>query len=770
MKPNVRWRQWQEWSSVIIIGVMLALMILFSYQTVLKSRADVMYLTETDLPVFNRVQELRLGITAFQSGLYPRMLKAQPLPQEGELETELLRLSAILDDIQTQVSDQQTVLQIRLAFDELHDIIRNYLQETRQSPVRPAALSGLVSAFAGQAVLVEVHLQTLTSSMAQSIAERSRQSLLRVQAMLWIASGFGVLALGSAIVMAWLNTQRLRGMVELRRQSSFPDFNPDPVLTLDERGLVLYANSAAATMAEALFSTPAPEKLLPTDLVTEVISTKSSQSFRQLEYSLAGKDFSLDLHWLNTFREYHAYIADISVRKKAERELRHLAFHDPVTSLPNRSAFNEYCRHLKAGNRKHQTLVALLEIDHLHKVVSSGGHVLADKVMSVCAERLLAVSQAFSSAREVKIFRFDGGLFCLSLDDEGQALATLQAVQAAMAESLKVGWHEVFLSVSIGMCRIEPSVSLTSDLVLRRAGMAIQMIRGRGGNGLLEYYPGLEEAHDARVQMENGLRHAQQLGELRLVYQPKVSLVSGRVASAEALLRWTRADGSSVSPADFIPIAEESNLIFSLGEWVLEQACQQAALWQAELAADICIAVNVSARQLVHGELVGTIQKVLEKTGLAPQYLEIEVTETAALADFTIANRTLKEIRALGIGLTLDDFGTGYSSLSYLQQLPINKIKIDKSFVSRITSAQSDDSISHTLINLAHDLDLQVVAEGVETSAQLAYLASWGCDEIQGYLLASPLSPEQFMVLLQQHDQSQWRRVKERRRLMFRTG
>jgi EAL domain-containing protein (putative c-di-GMP-specific phosphodiesterase class I) len=312
-------------------------------------------------------------------------------------------------------------------------------------------------------------------------------------------------------------------------------------------------------------------------------------------------------------------------------------------------------------------------------------------------------------------------------------------VVAALARPFSLEGQEIYVSASVGI-GVYPSDGSDPDTLLRNADTAMYRAKEHGRNGYEFYLPEMNEQALERMQLQMQLRGALERHEFVLHYQPKACLASGRISGFEALLRWQHPARGLVPPLQFINILEETGLIIPVGEWVLRTVCEQLARWQAAGVMPRPVAVNLSARQLQQGKLDTTIAAILADTGIDPGLLELELTESVLMSDADEAVRMLKTLRSYGLRLSIDDFGTGYSSLAYLKRFPIDALKIDRTFISDLTTDSDDGSIALTIISLAHSLKLRVIAEGVETRAQLEFLKAHGCDEIQGYYFARPLS------------------------------
>ncbi|WP_256077704.1 EAL domain-containing protein [Massilia sp. YIM B04103] len=446
---------------------------------------------------------------------------------------------------------------------------------------------------------------------------------------------------------------------------------------------------------------------------------------------------------------YVSVSSDISALKQAHYQLDFLHSHDPLTQLPNRALLNDRLQQAiqsaEAGTR--QVALLLLDIDRLQRINDSLGHEAGDLLLQRLAQRL-----SLTAGPADTLAHLGGDEFALLLtqfDDVDEVIAAARRLLAHLAEPLAIHGQEVYVTASIGIS-LSPRDGATASALLIGAGAALSHMKQTGRNGF-RFFTAEMNAHALRwVTLETHLRHAIDRQELELVYQPQVALSDGRVSGMEALLRWNSAELGRVSPADFIPLAEDSGLIHEIGRWVLLQACRQNQLWHGAGLGELPVAVNVSASQLASGRLPDDVRAALAASGLPPQCLELELTESVMMRDFEHTQAQLAELAGLGISISLDDFGTGYSSLSYLSRFTLDKLKIDQSFVRNITSEPRSAAIAQATVALAHGLNLVVVAEGVETAGQLSYLRGIGCDKIQGFLFSAPLAADDFESLLRE--------------------
>ena len=433
----------------------------------------------------------------------------------------------------------------------------------------------------------------------------------------------------------------------------------------------------------------------------------------------------------------------------ANRQLRHLASHDALTGLPNRLLLDDRIAQAITHSQRHshEFAVLVIDLDRFKLINDSLGHRAGDELLREVAQRLKSAVRAVDTTA-----RLGGDEFVVLLDGP---LTYAEAVEIGtraikvMEPSLRLLGIDVHISASIGIA-FYPRDGASVDTLLARADAAMYSAKERGRNNLQCYAEGMSTMTLDRVKFESELHEALRNRQFELHYQPKVDTLTGRVNSAEALIRWRHPQRGLVLPNEFISIADECGLLDAIGEWVLFEACRQAKAWQREGLPSLRVAVNLAPSQFRLANLVEQIRRALEASGLNPQLLEVELTETAIMSDAEESIQILEAISRMGVLVSVDDFGTGYSSMSYLRRFPIDKLKIDRCFVDQMTRRPEDASIVQAIISLAHSLHLKVIAEGVETPEQLALLTQLGCDQYQGFHFSPALEPTQFLAFLKQ--------------------
>lgn len=555
---------------------------------------------------------------------------------------------------------------------------------------------------------------------------------------------------------------RRRTETKLRKLSRAVEQSASAILITDRDGIIEYVNPWFTRITgykpdEVLGRTPS---LLRSD------ETHPETYKRMWEVLLSGKEWTGELHnrkkngelyWcLETISplkdedgnvtHFVAVTEDISERKENEQTIRHLAFHDPLTSLPNRRLFNDRLHQAAVSRqRKDQGFaLVLIDIDRFKTVNDSFGHDAGDALLKLIGTRLESVVRGSDT-----LARIGGDEFGLIVGDvtmpEEAARIVENLLTALKSQAFLLYGQELFVSASIGVT-LFPHDGSEPGLLIRNADAALFRAKEQGRNNFQFFTADMNAAMLERLRLENAMRSAVERNEFLLHYQPQVDIATGVIHGAEALVRWKHPELGMVSPAQFIPLAEETGMIVDIGEWILRTACVQAKSWQLA-GKPLRVAVNLSARQFRQGDLAQIVQATLAEFDLPPQLLEVELTEGILMDDTEQTSQTLEQLHAMGVQISIDDFGTGYSSLSYLKRLPIQILKIDQSFVRDIHHDPDDRAIVTAVIALAHSMKLKVIAEGVENREQLAFLREHGCDMMQGYLFSRPIPGPELLAL-----------------------
>lgn len=598
---------------------------------------------------------------------------------------------------------------------------------TASSPQK-AIVFWLCARYVSAAVLLAVALLPLV----QPISTVQRQLLLVAM----LALAFACILLGLLLPEAWpLFFVEGQGLTPVKVAAEY-----GVVALLLAAAWLLVRQTAQARFSSADLALAAVISVLSELCFTLYANVNDSYQLLGHAYKVLAYAFLFRAIYLHAVRQPYLRLSEeIAERRQAERNLEHLAYHDPLTGLPNRALLRDRVEQAVAELRRSgkSTAVVLLDLDQFKNINDSLGHGAGDDLLRQVAARLSAALRATDT-----VGRLGGDEFVIVLrevDGQGGALRSLAAVQQALGEPFVLGGTSMHVSASFGVA-LAPEHGSDMESLLGRADAAMYRAKGAGRNTYRFFDRGMQDDVVHRMDLQSGLAGALQRGEFELHFQPVVELRSGLMVGAEALLRWRRADGSLVPPALFIPVAEESGLIVPISEWVIHEACAQAARWPAIAGRLPLVGVNLSALQFRQGHVESVVQSALTRSGLAPQRLNLELTESILISDPSSVLETVTRLKAQGLSLSLDDFGTGFSSLSYLTQFPVDRLKIDKSFLISFDKDRNATLIVEAIIALAASLDLQVVAEGVETQAVAERLGALGCGYAQGYHYARPMA------------------------------
>ncbi|XYJ09204.1 putative bifunctional diguanylate cyclase/phosphodiesterase [Telluria sp. B2] len=547
---------------------------------------------------------------------------------------------------------------------------------------------------------------------------------------------------------------------QLAHQSQILDQIHESVLTLDQMGYItswnqgaerLFGYTALEAVGRNILFLYADEDKDEDKRVPDVFAEQGGRMMEVRRRKKSGEIFwaSLSLSPLRDLEERPvgliAYLTDITERKRAEERLHHLAYYNELTGLPNRTLFTRLVDQalMVAQRNELSGCVLFVDLNRFKLVNDTLGRRIGDELLRQVAARFRSALREEDVVAHLAGDEFAVGLFDIRQHFEATTVA--QKLQAALEAPFLVDGHDLSVGASVGIS-VYPQDGMDADTLLRAADIAMERakeVHANPDNSVAFYSLDMNKGMQERMRIESGLRHALGHGELMLCYQPKFEIGTDKIVGAEALVRWVHPERGLIPPSDFIPLAETTGLIVQVGEWVLEQACAQAAVWQRAGMQPFRLAVNVSAREFTES-LPNRVAETLARYGLAPCWLELEITESTLMHDIDRVIGIMDRINALGVALSLDDFGTGYSSLSYLKRFPIHTLKIDRSFTTGIPHDASDCAIASTIISIGRQLGHRVIAEGVETLEQLEFLRQNGCDEVQGYLYAAPLPAARF--------------------------
>ncbi|WP_051556649.1 sensor domain-containing protein [Alkalihalobacterium bogoriense] len=527
----------------------------------------------------------------------------------------------------------------------------------------------------------------------------------------------------------------------------------DCFLLFDERGQIKEVNKASFTKLgysedELLQLTiydifpNLPERL--THFIEQETSYRLEHTMKRKNKKIFPVDTNFGIVQLDETKHFFALCRDITERKAAEQQIEHMAYHDALTSLPNRWFIHDKIEEIVTGRQDVESVaLLLLDLDHFKVINDSLGHHKGDILLQQVSERLMKFIQ-----KDYTLARFGGDEFLLLIPSgEEEAIALSEKIIEEMEKPFFIGGKSFTITPSIGIS-ISPEHGEDFTSLIRNADIAMYESKAQGRNGYQIFNPQLKKYATERMNLEVELRQALLNDEFILYYQPKVNLKTGEFYGMEALIRWQHKEKGLVYPGAFIEVAEETGIIVDIGEWVLREACRQCKSWHDEGLTHLSVSINISAVQFQKQDLESLISEVLEETGLSPEAIQLELTESTVMKQPIEAANTLRNLKKLGISISIDDFGTGFSSLSYLKHFPIDTLKIDRTFITYSDSDEANAAIAIAVITLAHSLNLNVVAEGVENKAQLEFLKSGECDCVQGFYISYPLEKDAATALL----------------------
>ncbi|MCL5975834.1 MAG: bifunctional diguanylate cyclase/phosphodiesterase [Gammaproteobacteria bacterium] len=726
---------------LITLVVFSALFVVISqaWQTVKQLELTSRQLVNEDLILYEKIQTVRNLLNDQQLKFYQYYLNGIDPDFQTNYQTSKTQLKNTLQPLEAAFFESEALQSIHENIEQLESVVAAFTLAMQQ-PTDWDRARQILADFEPVAQQLDQLSLKLTHQLNQQLMLNAQTSLEETESGVFWISAMGLMLFVSAAGLLILNKHLLTALVQKRRLASYPEFNPSPVLAVSDTSQVTYANPGAVRLSQSLFGKASPEKILP-DSLNKFLNSKGGRKPKfQMEYRLKEEVYDINAHWVGELNEYHVYLTNITQQHHAHEKLRFMAFHHSISNLPNRqSLVSEF-----ASKRPEHLM--LIEINRFTEIITSSGHERADDVIKLTAKRLAG---ALKSSR-AKLFHLESNLFAVSLISAMEPAILAEKIFNIFGKPVAIADRHFYLTFTIGGVKVE----VNSDLfeVMRKADSALHSIPNQFGNNFIAYDDVLDKFLLRRMTLENDLRHAIKQQELEVYYQPIIDAKSGQPTSAEALMRWHYRRSEWVSPAEFIPIAESSGLIIDLGKWLIDEVFCNFAVMAESGKQPITLAINISAIQWQDESLVPFLKAKLRHYQLAAKSFTLEITEQVALQDIDRTITMLQALKTIGFKIAIDDFGTGYSSLNYLHGLPVDAIKIDKSFVSTLSLNNKNSTIVEMLISLAHQLNLKVVAEGVETDAQNQQLFGWHCDFIQGFLFSKPLDKAAYAAYLSQYD------------------
>lgn len=601
---------------------------------------------------------------------------------------------------------------------------------------------------------ISPQIQQLIQLIENQIDDSQKEILLSLKLVRFFVVLYGLIILITAFLVARALKAYLSSNANNQRLSLFSTRNPNPIISLDNSNKVTYANLASETLLKRLgFAEGEIQRLIAEDIhvyQTKILSDNAIRSV-EFEYQITDLHFQCEMHWLEDQRQWDLHLTDVTDRKNIEKKLLYRATHNPESGLNNSYELEK--RVVKLCSNNQNFAFGLIEIRSFSQLISGQGYIMASRVVKELATSIEHIIYTLDKTGCSVFHVGDKSFAIISTNDvsRGQIYALVKKIEEKIASLIFHSEYQVRLDFGF-VCFPEHGDDYTK--LHRNALAALDKSASSDDKEHMFFAPELGEKIRYEQALVEDIRIAIELQQFELYFQPQLALTTGNIMGAEVLIRWQR-DGQWISPGEFIPLAERAGLIESLGDWILLTACEKAKHFIDLGLYNLVIAVNISPIQFAHKDFLSKVRKVLKYTGLPAKSLELEITEGVIIYNEQQTIDTLEQLKKLGVQLAIDDFGTGYSSLSYLKKFNIDKLKIDQSFIRHIYSESADHSIVRTIVELGRNLDLKLIAEGVEDLQQQKMLEALGCDEIQGYYFSQPLPEQEFIEFVQQHRQTQ---------------
>ncbi len=741
-------RIWLSFSAVISVGALLAVSMVFMGGNLGNSLAINM---EQRLPQSEIISNFQNSVVRHERVLYACFLNNDvgSVIESMNREQNTLRIQmaelAATSIYQTHYQDVENQLL------EIFSLGQQLGQAMQEEIIDQELGQSILSEITSRGHVLEESSMAMQNALRAELAGQTIKDQSSVRHMVWMVVGFSLLLFASFVFVAIYLRRYLQEAGVNQRLFAFPEKNPLPVLAVSISGELIYCNPAVYKMAEVVFGNSNDHrKLLSDEFLTQINQLLDNFNKNQSENNTHWTEFKNDrylnfqMSYLSEYERLHLYIEDITEQVIAKQKLEYQAFHDPLTGLANR-------RQMEKDLQVEGNYFALLNVDGFDVVSTTKGQQVVDRLFLEFVERIQS-ELADDEGANLKLYRYDGDLLsiCFALTNQSEVESWLYRLVDLFKAPLVIDENEYYLKCRAGFVHIDHDTS--PDDIVSKAITALHQ-GGVKGQSVTAYNPNMTFEIEKRLSLEAGLRRALIRQEFQLFYQPQISQKEsiGKLSGAEALVRWFPDGEPMVSPGDFIPVAEESGLIVPIGDWILNEACHYWAQLQSNgLAKGGVISVNLSPRQFHSKQVIARIKNALNTSGLSPEYLELEITESLVMEDLDRSIDIMHQIKALGVRLAIDDFGIGYSSLSYLSRFPLDKLKIDREFILDIPGNSDQESLVQAIMTMSHALHLKVTVEGVENPKQLDWLNNQGADLIQGFYFSRPLPDQDFQKYCQQ--------------------
>ena len=709
-------------------------------------------LIEDKLPRLQVINELYLAIIERERLLYEYYATTDSekiLPQLSSIDQ---RFSAFFRQIEIAFPNSEAIEKIRYGDKMVRKLTQQLDENFQQTQVDWDAARDQLAQLSDTGRKILPFLEALVAQVNQEAyisGEETRQS---TELSTRLVISFSIFVIIIAAFVGYYVNRYITETLSRRRLAMFAERSPNPIMSFNWQGQLTYSNPACFELMkqQGNYSLRA-ESLLVEDFQQRLLSLQKSKQNHAHWISHTSDDcilqFSLSL--LRDLDTCHLYLEDITQRTQAENQLKFEAYHDILTELPNRRFFNDQLNTLVSNPQQPPFALLLIHIDRFDLVTSSAGFKTGDLLIKAVTYQQFCHNYC-SLNLDDKLYRLDSNKFSLLLEQLPEhefAEHLARDLKKELANLICVDDKQFHLTLSIGISHYPNNAGITeavsegkSEALLANADAALTRVKADGGDDILCYDQDIHDKEQAWIAIERDLRSAIEQQELILFFQAKIKAKQHHISGVESLIRWKKSNGKMISPAEFIPVAEQTGLIITIGDWVIQQAFQQLKHWQSQglVNNDFSIAINLSAKQFQHPDFIPNIKRYILDADIEPEYIELEITESLLINNIDKSIRIMEQLKDIGFKLSIDDFGTGYSSLSYLKQFPIDKLKIDRAFVMDIEHNNDDKVLAKSIVDLAHNLNLSVVAEGVENKQQLEILEHLGAEEIQGFYFSKP--------------------------------
>jgi EAL domain-containing protein (putative c-di-GMP-specific phosphodiesterase class I)/GGDEF domain-containing protein len=727
----------------IFMGVALSFVV---YQSTESVKSNAIDLVSHRIPILTSINELMADLSEQERVIYEYYRSQE---HDVFMESSILvkntfdmHLSVMLleerftEEVNLIVAGQK---EIQVLFSEFYRIMQ--LNEDNWDEIREILTKVTKVRKKLLPTLKSVEMQT-----KKTVDEGHQATLKQMEISHWLVILYGVAIILIAGVVSWYIRLYILTQAKNTRLALFSHRNPNPILSVSNLGEVVFANPACEKLLRCVgYNADEVNKLLPSNFISLRQQLSSQQDHSVIvEQILKDRILQISIYWHQELDAYDIHIKDVTERKLAEEQVNHLAFYNQETNLPNQYKFNSDID--EAIVQSELFSIGVFAIRAFDEKLSTLGLEATEALVKALANKIsqaLPLGVHFYQTNESQF-----GLLCYKSNNTLALQKLTQAVSDVAEKSLVTHCGEFFIELDFGYS-CYPSHGNDRNVLIKNSHSALTIAIEDDHNNFCLYEASFSEDRQANSELINKLRHAVSKEELFLVFQPQLDIQNNSITGVETLVRW-RHGGEIISPVDFIPLAEQSGLIIPIGTWILEQACHFAKRLVDLGYIDIIVAVNVSPRQFTHPQFCHTVKTVLAEVGLPPHNLELEITEGVFMHNEENTLAVLQQLKSTGLHLSIDDFGTGYSSLSYLKRFPIDKLKIDQSFIRDCHNNDDDKAIIETIVSLGKSLNLSLIAEGVEEESHVDFLRGLGCDEIQGYWFSKPILPEQLISLLKE--------------------